>query len=668
MIEMQSIRKLHCTIWTEGIKEIVSANDSKVKFILSDHPVTIYNHDCQPENKKFQYPNDPSTLLIGSQTIFPLDMNNCLIITNYEYAKHPNKKNSTKKRINPKQHRTSIARTDNIVRKREFDSESVEKINFIIKKRAKKFVAATEKEWLYPREFKWKELKELLLPPMKGIWHHGGEMFIGYDDGSTHYQDAYGRTSPENKFLKKKINPKLGSNDYCGCGSGKKYKKCCSTKKENERPSWEVLSMRERNLFFIDSIIKIIGLSESYTWDDVRKNLDDTQIKEIYSLLDSLWNSDTDLIAMLPKPDDTLRTLYTGVIDPRVISNTVLNLCLYFDEVIVINPFIFPCDKKTEFNPIENPHNFKQETLKNISLLFMLQPFIEAGYINLIPNPTNFNHYLHKQMLEMSKSRVISENDIEKDKKKLDFLWKQDYERTIYTLNKKNLTHHIYKMMPNATEKDVINLLSHFELQRRQDPLALLQEDVMEKKGGQYIIQNMSPNYEISLYLSQLTGSILVTDSYSRWNEIKQSQYREHGLISYSLSIISQCIESCDFKFIFDSEYILNARDSSEYNELRRTLNNVYISVLSKHSVTILTKHLEDFKKIYKLISDKPLPKYDNYINSNWKCIIPDGGISDLNIQRMIIESGSENHFKTLPIAIFIETENFKREDETSQS
>lgn len=38
MMEMQAIRMMHCTIWTEGVREIVSAEDSKVKFILTPTP------------------------------------------------------------------------------------------------------------------------------------------------------------------------------------------------------------------------------------------------------------------------------------------------------------------------------------------------------------------------------------------------------------------------------------------------------------------------------------------------------------------------------------------------------------------------------------------------------------------------------------------------------
>ena len=78
LIEMQKIRQLHCTIWAETVKEIVSAKNSEVKFIISDHPITVYNSACPPESAECKYPNDPRIEMKGTQTIFPLDSDRCL--------------------------------------------------------------------------------------------------------------------------------------------------------------------------------------------------------------------------------------------------------------------------------------------------------------------------------------------------------------------------------------------------------------------------------------------------------------------------------------------------------------------------------------------------------------------------------------------------------------
>lgn len=49
LLAMQRIQNLHCAIWTEAVWSIADATDSATKFILSDHPVTVYNEDCFPD-------------------------------------------------------------------------------------------------------------------------------------------------------------------------------------------------------------------------------------------------------------------------------------------------------------------------------------------------------------------------------------------------------------------------------------------------------------------------------------------------------------------------------------------------------------------------------------------------------------------------------------------
>jgi hypothetical protein len=124
MFEMPGIRMMHCAIWSEGVREIVSAEDADVKFIISDHPVTIYNHAAPPEASLCAYPNDPTIALKASQTIFPLNCNFCLILTNLEYARHPST-SPLDKRTFARNYRSSMARTDAFIRTRKLSSEEV---------------------------------------------------------------------------------------------------------------------------------------------------------------------------------------------------------------------------------------------------------------------------------------------------------------------------------------------------------------------------------------------------------------------------------------------------------------------------------------------------------------------------------------------------------------
>ena len=142
MREMQGLRLMHYTMWTEGVREIVSAEDSDVKFILTDHPVTVYNAALPPESPECRYPEDPPIESIGTQTVFPLDANTCLILTHLEYAQDPNAANLTSPRTHARYRGQSLVRTDAFIRKRKFSRDEVIAINHVLKSRARRYIAA----------------------------------------------------------------------------------------------------------------------------------------------------------------------------------------------------------------------------------------------------------------------------------------------------------------------------------------------------------------------------------------------------------------------------------------------------------------------------------------------------------------------------------------------
>jgi len=57
-----------------------------------------------------------SIALKGTQTIYVLNKDHCLILTNYEYAQDPSKESATEKRTNAKNFRNSMTRVDALIR------------------------------------------------------------------------------------------------------------------------------------------------------------------------------------------------------------------------------------------------------------------------------------------------------------------------------------------------------------------------------------------------------------------------------------------------------------------------------------------------------------------------------------------------------------------------
>ena len=193
MTEMLSLRNSNCVMWSEAIREVVSAEKSSVKFILTDHPVTVFNIACPPNHPFNTNPNEPSIALKGSQTVFPLDMENCLILTNLEYGKDPTGVDPLTPRTNARFSGETIFMTDNTIRVRELKTDQVMAINYFLKTQASKYLAAADREWLNPEVFTWKEIARVLIPPENEIWNYGGEKYVGFKDGSMTYQDAFGR-------------------------------------------------------------------------------------------------------------------------------------------------------------------------------------------------------------------------------------------------------------------------------------------------------------------------------------------------------------------------------------------------------------------------------------------------------------------------------------------
>jgi SEC-C motif len=410
MLEMQGLRFMHCTMWTEGVREIVSAEDSEIKFIVSDHPVTLYNASIPPAAAACTYPHDPSIEWIGTQTVFVLNANTCLILTHLEYAQAPGVANLTIPRTNTRYRGSSILRTDAFVRTRKLSRDAVLAINHLLKSRARRFLAASNTDWLFPeRSFtgEWRDIAQVLLPK-DGLWQFGGEIYVGYKDAQTHYQDAFGRTSGAHEYLRRKTRKAdLRPNDLCGCGSGRKFKRCCRTLTFEGRPTGESYGIRERNLMFCHAVQDILGLNAEKTWQDVQREISSDQVKRIHEAFGSLWPEDTDLASLLPRPrTGILRAVYLGMSDPRLISAMILGWLPYFDEVVLAHPFLNPLRIKPKYSPTASPSQHKEQTLKNVLLLLTLEPFIHAGFVHLIPDPGEFDPQFRASTLRLAKERT----------------------------------------------------------------------------------------------------------------------------------------------------------------------------------------------------------------------------------------------------------------------
>ena len=196
LLFLQRIRNIFCAIWSECVWQIADASRSPTKLIISDHPVVVYNRECFPGSKYCKGFNDPDIRLAATHTYFPLNSDKLLILTNLSWVRDPFQ-NPLKPRPNSMFFRDSIFKFTSIQVDRYLTEEEVREINYITKKRAFRYIAAAEEEWLYPehhlRSINWRKLGDgyLLMPDPRHIYG-GGETFIGYEGGLRDGFSAYG--------------------------------------------------------------------------------------------------------------------------------------------------------------------------------------------------------------------------------------------------------------------------------------------------------------------------------------------------------------------------------------------------------------------------------------------------------------------------------------------
>ena len=198
LIAMQRTRTMHCVMWGEGGREILTVpDDAKTHLIFSDHPVTFYNRHVFPRAPGIPAFLDPFQQWQGTQTLVPLDRSRLAVFTHSEWGRAPDNKRATTNRTNARMFDTPMFRFDDWHRKRSLTEEQVLAVNYIVKMRAHRYIAGTAVEDLYPekklKDRIWNKVGAFLHPPEMAVNTQVGYTVVGFKDGGYHFEDQYGR-------------------------------------------------------------------------------------------------------------------------------------------------------------------------------------------------------------------------------------------------------------------------------------------------------------------------------------------------------------------------------------------------------------------------------------------------------------------------------------------
>jgi uncharacterized protein YchJ len=626
--------------------------------------VTAYNPALPPGARACKYPDDPPASLNGTQTLFALDQNHCLIFTNLSYAKNPNDVNPVAPRENVRYFGQTIARTDALIRTRKLTDLEVTSINHVLKSRAHRYVAAGEKSWLYPEtigHIDWQGIKNVLLPPENELWHFGGEIYVGYQDGSTQYQDAFGRTTEAHAYFKKEQpSREWEANDQCGCGSGRKFKRCCAGFPSEDHNSWGEYSIRERNLMLCNAIRNILGLEKDKDWSQIQRELSDDQVKKIHETIATLWSPGTNLAALLPRQDEgVLRTVFMGIVDPRTILQSVVGWLNAFDEIVLINPFVNASHIRPEFSPIEHPAHYKEQTLKNVLALLILEPFIYGGLVHMVPDPSDFGIEFHRAIISMATERARDWVPSPEDVRPIRKMVLDDQKRALLRMSDETVQATIRRVSPDLDASRVAEVSRYMKSKLARDPLALLQPFEQGENSSSMIVTR-SMSVELALFLAQLTGAAVYTDNPAQWKQL-----HAHGL-----SLVRQLTQSPWAPFAQKLECI-------EWElEVRPDLLGPIRMGVTLRSMREMLRQLWRTLRLQGLVLNVPaavdtlcslLERADRVMKTQWsqhasqtrfraklKVSIPQGGFRRTTVERLLLIFGRSRYMRVVPVAFLV--------------
>ena len=384
-------------------------------------------------------------------------------------------------------------------------------------------------------------------------------------------------------------NKKIGRNDPCPCGTGKKYKQCCNGKVDwndifRTGKDWRPhLSIRGRNIHFINRIAEILQLDTKKTksLSDYKKGFTEKAVREIHEAIFEVWAPNSDIVSILESTSEDVSGLYIGDYDIEYITRGIVRHSIYANKILVVDPFIYPKSLRDEYNPILEPAQYRTQTLKNVNFWLSLLPWIESGLIEIIRTPADFDHRLNwesmkrqrKKFEETAELKKASELSIEEFKKR--HMEKQAHTLLLLSAPDSYIEELIKKL---GLEKDgytAKDFLKYVNKQRESDPNFL--EPVGPGSDGQMHIMSTGASYDIAQLTSSITRSYLVTDIYVKWREIEIDRSLNNAE-SRVWSPFAKAFQESPLKFLnnLQLEHALKLRNEGRLESLRSFLLKVW--------------------------------------------------------------------------------------------
>ncbi len=135
------------------------------------------------------------------------------------------------------------------------------------------------------------------------------------------------------------------------------------------------------------------------------------------------------------------------------------------------------------------------------------------------------------------------------------------------------------------------------------------------------------------------------------------------------MKLLTDFINHHQYTLSTDPNLNLDQAVVAKFGALRKLFQEILIQTKEKQSqpsASLFDKFKSDFEEGTKKADGSYNTQEDSLFKARLKFLVPQGGFTHNNVQRLLIKSGSSGHLNSVPMSIFLEpTEWWK--DDTSQ-
>ncbi len=389
--------------------------------------------------------------------------------------------------------------------------------------------------------------------------------------------------------MNERRSEKPGRNDPCHCGADRKYKKCCERVEDERRRGlrhYENLSVKNLVLEEIRSFKEIFEVK--LTDDELRlsKSITDSDVLLLVERVQNLWGSKADLLSQMPaKTDLRFRALYFGSPDILSTVNLLARYSLYCDQIIVVDPLsIFHGMSRTfKQSPFQEPQAWVRQIVRNGVYLASLEEWIRNDLIFATAFPLSLYHPLKQKHVAEMETRLAQMSpdkwdDMVRDTIDAQFYSaftptelstmepaKADMEMIRRLAEDDKWWERLSPHMPKITREKVMGTLQSMK-RRKEEISRTIKHLQQEPRRYEWALQReFEPRMNVfgsgmnlldAKWFAETTGSHLVTDRRSVWNEILADEPEQNTQQSEKLkrrmSALAEAFQNLEFYFLND--------------------------------------------------------------------------------------------------------------------